>query len=51
MSGIDLRPGIDHGNDLNRSQIGESEVVGGREGQDVALARHGLSLQEALFDF
>lgn len=51
MCGIDLSPGIDYGHDLDGSQIGESQVVGRGEGQDVALASYGLGLQEALFDF
>jgi hypothetical protein len=51
MGGIYLSPGIDHGNDLNGRQIGERQVVGGREGQDVALARDRLGLQEALLEF
>lgn len=44
---VDLGPSIDHRYDLGRGQVGEGEVMGRGEGQDVALAGNGLGLKEA----
>lgn len=44
---VDLGPSIDHRYDLGRGQVGEGEVMRGGKGQDVALAGHGLGLEEA----
>lgn len=51
MRGIDLRPGVNHGNDLAGAQISQGEVVGGRKGEYVAFAGDRLSFEEARLEF
>lgn len=46
MGRIDVGPGVDDGADLDGFEVGEGEVVGRREGQDVAFACHGLGSEE-----
>jgi len=46
MRGIDLCPGLDHGQDFSGRKIRKGEVVGGREGKDIAFSCDGLSAQE-----
>ena len=43
---VDARPGVDYGQDLARVEVGESDIVRGRESEDVALAGDGLSTEE-----
>lgn len=38
MSRVDLRPGVNHWQDVLCWHVGESEVVFGREGDHVAFA-------------
>lgn len=50
MRSIDLSPSVDHRDNLDGGQVGEGEVVGLGEGQDVALASDRLGLEEARFE-
>ena len=43
---IDLGPGIDDGDDLRGRQVGQGEIMGCGEGEDVAFAGDGLCSQE-----
>lgn len=46
MRGIDARPGSNNWQDLGGGHVGQGNVVPGREGQDVATARHRLCLEK-----
>lgn len=46
MGSVDLCPCLDHGEDLCGSEVGEGEVVGGREGQDVTFAFYRLGAEK-----
>ena len=46
MCGIDLRPGFDNGENFGRRKVGESEIMGWREGDHVAFSCDGIGAQE-----
>jgi hypothetical protein len=46
VRGIDLYPDVYYGENLSGGKIGEGEVVGGGEGQDVAFACYGGGSEE-----
>ena len=46
MRGIDVGPSIDDGDDLCGRQVGQSEIMGCGEGEDVAFAGDRLCSQE-----
>lgn len=46
MSGVDLGPCLNNGQDFSRCEICESFVVGWREGKDVAFSCYGIGAEE-----
>ena len=46
MGGVEICPGIEYRENFCRIQIGQGEVVEGREGDDVAFAGNGFSMKE-----
>ena len=46
MSCVDFGPSADYREDFGWRKIGESEVVGGGEGKDVAFSSNGLGAEE-----
>lgn len=49
VGGVEIDPSVDDRRDFGRRQVRQGEVVGGRKGENVAFARHGLSLEEGRF--
>lgn len=46
MGGIYLGPCLDYWQDLSGCEVGECEVMGGREGKDIAFACDGICAEE-----
>lgn len=46
MRGVELRPGVDYGEDVGRLEISEGEVMGGGEGNHVAFPCYGFCTEE-----